>query len=75
MGESSYRSIDNTIVFDTFTSYNDDDPMFFLIKISKRYKVPSYTPIHGAVEWCKANDINPSNMSEEDEMALKLRWL
>ncbi len=44
------------------------------------YKMTEKKPIHydvmeNAYEWCDENNIDPSNMSEEDIMAFKLRFL
>ena len=46
-----------------------EEKMFF--NLSKN----SYTPIFDALEWCEENEIDPLNMSDEDKMAFKLKFL
>ena len=52
---------------------NEFNPIFYKIEVYKLRSLRSF--IVGGYEWCEENNIDPLNMSEEDIVAFKLRWL
>ncbi len=68
-----YVIIKNDIVLEK--NMDDEELMFYRLGESKIHNEPIYFRYPIANEWCKENGIDPLNMTDEDMMAFKLRFL
>ncbi len=72
---AEYDIIKNNVILRIYHIDNKKTMVFFDTSVFSYRPIFGFKQLFGAVDWCEENSIDPLDMSEEDKVAFKLRWL